>query len=54
MLYNGLKVQVNRSLVRDYFRGLKLLDKSCQIYLSGPSFTIWNISLDKEGIMLIF
>ena len=31
-------------LVRDYFKGSKLLNESGQICFSGSSFTAWNIS----------
>jgi hypothetical protein len=39
-----LEFQVNQSLQRDYFRGSKLLDESCQIYLFGPSSTFLTLS----------
>ena len=49
LLYIGIKFQINLILGRDNFIVSKLLDESCQIYLSGPSSTFWTISkLQKE------
>jgi hypothetical protein len=49
LLYIRIKVQINLILGRDNFIVSKLLDESCQIYLSGPSSTFWTISkLQKE------
>jgi hypothetical protein len=53
MLFHiGLRFYINWSLVRDYFRGPKLLDESCQICLFGPSFTIWTISSDAILVVM--
>jgi hypothetical protein len=38
----------------NYFRGLKLLDESCQIYLPRPFFTVWTISKATKEILLKF
>jgi len=49
LLYIRIKFQINLILGRDNFIVLKLIDESCQIYLSGPSSTFWTISkLQKE------
>jgi len=54
LLYIGFKFQVNQRLVNDYFKGFKLLDESCQIYLFGPSSNVWTISRAIKGITLRF
>jgi hypothetical protein len=54
MFFIELKFHVNRSLRRVYFRYSKLLDESCQIYLSGPSSTVRTISRAIKGILLRF
>ena len=54
LLYIGLKVQVNRSLVRDYFKWSNSLDESCQICMSRPLSIVRIISRAKKRIPLRF
>jgi hypothetical protein len=44
--------QIKYSLEKFYFRGLKLLDKSYQIYQIRSLYTVWNISKITSEIVL--
>jgi hypothetical protein len=53
LFYIELKLQVNRSSLRDYFKWLNLLDEFYQICLSGPSST-FGLYLEIQKELLRF
>jgi hypothetical protein len=48
-----INFQVKWSSETYYFRGLKLVHKSCQIYQTRSSYTIWDISKATSGVLLL-
>jgi hypothetical protein len=53
-IYIFLNVQVKWSLETYSFKGLKLLDKSCQICQTRPLCTVWDISGATGGLLVRF